>query len=182
MLPMMDSFELSDNHFDLMPKVPKSLTHRVQIRKETQKFLEKHLFTPIANICIHYLYRPTFKNMSCFETCGILRVPFIGDVLSQYAIKCRSHNARCPFYPCQCLYCGSSINHYHFWMENESAYHSYLRELKTDQPFIKHNRCYMLILALKTTRAYKNINHLYAITIVIMTFTMRHLIMRIIKK
>jgi hypothetical protein len=113
--------------------IPKAHKHRRDVRKVTQSHLESHLPTHVSEICVRYLYLPTFPGMSCFETCGILRAPMIGCIASYFTLMCGFHNARCPLFPSQCITCNPTIDESCQCPRSQSP--SY-----TDHPFMIHDR------------------------------------------
>lgn len=123
-----------------MHDAPKWQRRRRPIREETQKCINKYLLAPIANVCVQYLYHPTFKNISCFETCGILRLP-IGNVMGTNTRWLGFHNARCPLYPEACIFCGEDIRIH--CLVNHEIIERYGASI-TDQPIMLHDRHAMM--------------------------------------
>jgi hypothetical protein len=120
-----------------MINIPKTQRYCRDIRKVTQSHIDMHLPKHIGTICVEYLYRPTFQNMTCFETCGILRVPMIGNITSYFTLQRGFHNARCPWFPGQGINC-----EYHFAINSCMACEGpdIQSSSFTDQPFMIHDR------------------------------------------
>jgi hypothetical protein len=121
--------------------IPKAHKHRRDVRKVTQSHLESHLPTHVSEICVRYLYLPTFPGMTCFETCGILRVPMIGDIMSIYTRMRGFHNARCPWFPSQCINRDLIVVQWCQCTRSQSP-------SDTDHPFMIHDRKAMLQFAI----------------------------------
>lgn len=120
-------------HEYILINIPKAHKHRRDVRKVTQSHLDAHLPTHIGEICVGYLYLPTFPGMSCFETCGILRAPMIGCIASYFTLMRGFHNARCPWFPNQCITCNPTVVESYQCLRSQSP-------SATDQPFMIHDR------------------------------------------
>lgn len=140
---------------------------RTRIREATRTRIDAHLPPNIADICMQYMYHPTFPGMSCFETCGILRVRGIGNTMTKYPQYVAFHNVRCPEYPDQCTICGTyirDINHVKLQCLGMHCLYAILPPSITDRPFIKHDREAMFEFAIQNIPWYVTLGSCLAIS------------------